>query len=415
MSLFRRETEEARANAWLGRILLTRPLSFTVLTAAGLAMVVAIGAYFVAGEYTRKARVTGVLAPVHGIVKIVAQQAGVVQQVFVQEGSSVGREDAVLIIADGRIADARQDIGSAIAIRLSERRQALVSQREHALAALRSEQALISRRRAALDRELLLLEGELASQGQRARLAHQSLDRALHLERTGFVSSAAVDRERDAALDHESRVAATRRARVGLAREAEGTELEAQSAYSRAHAQVAAIDMQLASLAQERIERDLQYRTTIAAPSTGSIAAVLVEPGQAIMPGTTVATLIPSDSRLEAHLFAPSRSIGFVRAGQEVLLRFLAFPHQKFGSHVARVVAVTRSAISPTDLGFVPADGSREPLYRIKVELSAQSINAYGREEPLQAGMQVEADIRLDRRRLIEWIFEPLLSLAGRA
>ena len=26
----------------------------------------------------------------------------------------------------------------------------------------------------------------------------------------------------------------------------------------------------------------------------------------------------------------------------------------------------------------------------------------------------VEADILLDRRRLIEWIFEPLLSLAGR-
>ena len=415
MALFRRETEEARANAWLGRILLTRPLSFTVLMGAGLAMAVAIGAYFVAGEYTRKARVTGVLAPVHGIVKIVAQQAGVVQQVFVQEGSSVGREDAVLIIADGRIADARQDIGSAIAIRLSERRQALVSQREHALAALRSEQALISRRRAALDRELLLLEGELASQGQRARLAHQSLDRALHLERTGFVSSAAVDRERDAALDHESRVAATRRARIGLAREAEGTELEAQSAYSRAHAQIAAIDMQLASLAQERVERDLQYRTTIAAPSAGAVAAVLVEPGQAIMPGTIVATLIPTDSRLEAHLFAPSRSIGFVRAGQEVLLRFFAYPHQKFGSHVARVVAVTRSAMSPTDLGFVPADGSREPLYRIKVELSAQSISAYGREEPLQAGMQVEADIRLDRRRLIEWIFEPLLSLAGRA
>ncbi len=415
MALFRRETEEARANAWLGRILLTRPLSFTVLTGAAIAMVAAIGAYFVVGEYTRKARVTGVLAPVQGIVKIVAQQAGVVQRVFVQEGSSVDREDAVLTVADGRIAEARQDIGSAIGIRLSERGQALLSQREHALAGLRSEQALISRRRAALERELLLLESELASQAQRANLAHQALERALNLERTGFVSTAAVDRERDAALDQESRVAATRRARVGLAREAEGTELEAQSAYSRAYAQVAAIDMQLASLAQERVERELQFRTTIASPAAGSIAAVLVEPGQAIMPGTTIATLIPSDSRLEAHLFAPSRSIGFVRAGQEVLLRYLAYPHQKFGGHMARVVAVTRNAIPPTDLGFVPVDGSREPLYRIKVELSAQSINAYGREEPLKAGMQVEADIRLDRRRLIEWIFEPLLSLAGRA
>jgi membrane fusion protein len=29
--------------------------------------------------------------------------------------------------------------------------------------------------------------------------------------------------------------------------------------------------------------------------------------------------------------------------------------------------------------------------------------------------MEVQADVLLDRRRLIEWVFEPLLSLAGRA
>jgi membrane fusion protein len=68
----------------------------------------------------------------------------------------------------------------------------------------------------------------------------------------------------------------------------------------------------------------------------------------------------------------------------------------------------------PGDLGFTPADGSREPLYRIKVRLASQSIDAYGHAEALKAGMQVEADILLDRRRLIEWIFEPLISLSGR-
>ena len=49
------------------------------------------------------------------------------------------------------------------------------------------------------------------------------------------------------------------------------------------------------------------------------------------------------------------------------------------------------------------------------MDLPAQAIDAYGKPEPLKAGMQVEADILLDRRRLIEWIFEPLLSLSGRA
>ncbi len=96
------------------------------------------------------------------------------------------------------------------------------------------------------------------------------------------------------------------------------------------------------------------------------------------------------------------------------MLRYLAYPHQKFGMHRANVVAVSRNPMAPADLGFTPPDGSREPLYRIKAVLDAQTISAYGRPEPLQAGMQVEADVQLDRRRLIEWIFEPLLGLAGR-
>jgi membrane fusion protein len=78
------------------------------------------------------------------------------------------------------------------------------------------------------------------------------------------------------------------------------------------------------------------------------------------------------------------------------------------------VTAIARSPLAPSELGFVPPDGTREPLYRIKARVDSQSILAYGREEPLQAGMQLEADIQLDRRRLIEWVFEPLLSLAGR-
>ena len=82
---------------------------------------------------------------------------------------------------------------------------------------------------------------------------------------------------------------------------------------------------------------------------------------------------------------------------------------------IERIIGIARNPLAPSDLGFTPPDGSREPLYRIKVELESQSIGAYGKPEPLRPGMQVEADILLDRRRLIEWIFEPILSLAGRA
>ena len=55
-----------------------------------------------------------------------------------------------------------------------------------------------------------------------------------------------------------------------------------------------------------------------------------------------------------------------------------------------------------------------EPLYRITVALDQQAVSAYGQTQPLVAGMQLEADVLLDRRRLIEWLFEPVLGIAGR-
>jgi membrane fusion protein len=97
-----------------------------------------------------------------------------------------------------------------------------------------------------------------------------------------------------------------------------------------------------------------------------------------------------------------------------VRVRFPAFPYQKFGSQRARVVSVSRSAVAPSEPGFAPPDGGREPLYRIRVALEAQAVSAYGHAEPLQAGMLAEADVLVDRRRVIEWVLEPLYSLAGR-
>jgi len=41
-------------------------------------------------------------------------------------------------------------------------------------------------------------------------------------------------------------------------------------------------------------------------------------------------------------------------------------------------------------------------------------VQAYGHAMSLQAGMAVDADIRLDRRRVIEWLFDPILSISRR-
>jgi len=53
-------------------------------------------------------------------------------------------------------------------------------------------------------------------------------------------------------------------------------------------------------------------------------------------------------------------------------------------------------------------------LYRITVALDQQTVAAYGQAQALSPGMQLEADVLLDRRRLIGWLFEPVLGIASR-
>ncbi|RTL39040.1 MAG: hypothetical protein EKK53_18050 [Burkholderiales bacterium] len=138
----------------------------------------------------------------------------------------------------------------------------------------------------------------------------------------------------------------------------------------------------------------------------------------------TVASIVPQASpgtdnpaELQAQLFAPSRTAGFVQPGQEVYLRFQAFPFQKFGMAKGSVVAVSRSPIAPSDLpsgqtqAIVTAAQANEPMYRITVQLPRQTINTYGRETALAAGMSVDADVRQDNRKIVEWLLEPALAV----
>ncbi len=414
-SLFRSESESARASSWLGRIVLIRPVSFSLISVAAVVIVAGLATFFTLGEYTRKARVVGQLAPAQGMMRIIAPQGGVVVASYVREGEEVEGDAPLFAVSDTRVNRAAEGLGAALAARLVSRRRALDRQRNHALAAFESEHASLTARKAGLGRELEQLDDEISMHTRRWALASQGADRARVLERIGFLSQAARDREEEARLEQASRVESVRRTRLSIEREVAAIDFELATSRSRAQTQLAGFDVQAASLEQERLERDVQFHATLVAPIRGTMASIVVEPGQVVTAGMTLATLIPIDATLEAHLYTPSRSIGFVRDGQDVLLRFLAYPHQKFGSQRARVVAISKNPLPPAELNFSPADGSREPVYRIKAALDAQTISAYGRPEPLQAGMQVEADIRLDRRRLIEWIFEPLLSLAGRA
>ena len=177
-------------------------------------------------------------------------------------------------------------------------------------------------------------------------------------------------------------------------------------------------------------ELDLQHAVLVLlAPVDGMVVTVATLVGQWATPSLGLATVIPVDqnvkkSELEVVLYAPSRVSGFVERGQQVFLRYQAFPYEKYGLKNGWVADVSSIPLSQNELpqhflGSILSNAQNtagnfqagESLYRIRVKIDAQSILADGHDRQIRPGMTVDADIIQDERRIWEWIASPLYSL----
>jgi membrane fusion protein len=131
--------------------------------------------------------------------------------------------------------------------------------------------------------------------------------------------------------------------------------------------------------------------------------------------GVPLVTVVPSNSKLQAILYAPSRALGFLKPGQAVKIKLDAFPYQKFGVAEGKVISIADSPVRASESSagtrLATSTETGEPMYTVRVELDKQIIEAYGNQQRLRPGMQLDAEIQLDTRRIYEWVLEPLFSL----
>ncbi|WP_024869710.1 HlyD family secretion protein [Pseudoxanthomonas suwonensis] len=408
--LFRREALDARRSSWLGGIQLAQPLRLWLLTLGAALAASAVIAFLVLGTYTRRSTVTGQLVPTRGLSTVVAPAGGVVGRVEVQEGDSVraGQRLAVVIVPRATLGNG--DTLAALEERLQRRQEGLVASKTAQLQQLRVQEAGLRSQLASARRELAQVEAGIATRREQVRIAHETLDRLRQLEDVRYVSLLQIKQQESVALAQvgemqvlERQATATRRMIAQL--EQALAELPAQRGSTNA-----GYEGELAALEQEQVETRARGELVLTAAVDGTVTALLAKPGQAVQAGQPLLSVLPGDGLLEAELLVPSRAIGFIEPGDRVMLRYQAYPYQKFGHQQGRVERISRSALGPGELGNAQA---AEPYYRVTVALARQAVVAYGREEPLRPGMLLDADILGERRRLVEWLLEPLYSLKG--
>jgi membrane fusion protein len=408
--LFRREALARRQERMFGDVVLVRPVSTGVFSAGSALVALCILTFLFLGHYTRRREVSGYLVPDKGVSEVIPPRPGVVARRMVEEGQHVRRNDPLFSISTARSSDGVADVDAAVIRHLDRRLDDLRDQYQSREKLARLEVRRDRDKVNGLKSQLQRLAEQLATDHQRLVTSSRRLNRYEALRDSGSISGARLDQARDdylrlqaAEQDLKSRQAALR-AELDAARSA----LPADRL--RARTRLSQIDDNIEEITQQLLRLGARREYVLRAPVAGTATAVTVHPGERVGDQPLV-SLVPDDAQMRARLYVPASAIGFIHPGEQVRLRYSAFPHERFGSYRGTVRAVSRTILTPREI-HAPLKLSR-PVYPVDVQLRRQSVMAYGRRLPLRPGISLKADILLDRRSLWDWILDPLYSALG--
>jgi len=410
--LFRQEAIDAQREKLLGEVSIARPLPTWVFTLLALAFAALIIGFMFWGEYTRRERVEGFLALDEGAAPILAPESGTLVELMIREGDEVAAGAAIARLSLERGTASGATSADLVQRELSMRVANLEAEKENVRLLAEQQKEQLRRRIDDLKKELAQADAEIRLQGSRVASAREDFQRTQQLVKDGFVSDTALTAKRNEQLDQQVKLEALRRSRASLERDLRSAQSDLPTVDLRARQQVDQLAREVGELKQDLVQEESRRETVIRAPIAGVVTNIAVSRGASLAAAAPLATVLPKGSGLEAQLLVPTRAVGFVQTGNEVVMRYDAFPFQRFGQYRGTVHDVSRTVWSPGEK--VGPMSVREPVYRIDVKLERQTVSAGGQEVALRPGMLVNADILLEKRTVFEWIFEPVLELRAR-
>ncbi len=412
--LFRPQAIESRRGRMSSGTTMRPPVSLALLTAALTVAVVVMGVFLGTQTYARKATATGYLAPLHGVVRVMPPRAGVIASVSVSDGDTVRAGDPLLRVEAGRMSVGGADLDANVRRALIQQRDLQLGQMALEEATARSEEQRLRERVERLGDECQALREQLSVQHGRVGLADEQATMSRDLAAKGYVAGVEQRRREDARLG-QAQAFDTLRQQLS-AKQGELVELRFALAQlpGRTANLLAAHRVAAAEIDSRLAEAEGQRAYLVVAPASGRVSAVQATAGNQADPTRPLLSIVPEGEELQAVLFVPERAIGFVALGQDVRLSLDAFPFQRFGAQYGTITNIARTLLRPEQLSASVLPPS-EPSYRVTVALREQGITAYGRVIPLQADMQLRADIIFDRRGFVQWLLDPVLSARGRS
>ncbi|WP_159731871.1 HlyD family type I secretion periplasmic adaptor subunit [Methylosinus sp. Ce-a6] len=169
---------------------------------------------------------------------------------------------------------------------------------------------------------------------------------------------------------------------------------------------------------------------TLVSPIAGAVIGLSVtSKNQVVSPSEELMRIVPDEAGLEIECYAENKDIGFIRPGQSAVIKIESFPFTRYGALDGHVLRVARDAIPEPDAQtaegnpaksqksayFGGAQRVQNLVFPVSVAPERRVMNIDGADVPLSPGMAVSVEIRTGKRRILEYLFSPLVETASRA
>lgn len=413
--LFRQQAVQYQHRGLQGDILLSSSLPSLLVSGALLVWLMAMLIWLLTSSYARKETVVGWLEPPQGVLRVYANNNGVIKELLVSEGERVSADQPLLVIHGNNLLANGDGMETHLLQELEHQQNLLREQQSRNQERFAQRTAEGIQRIARIKQELQLIEQQETTLDARQQLLNKQRERQQQLLSSGHISATDLERSQSEALTLKAEQQTLARQKLQQQRLLEEAQSE-QDRLPQDHAdQQTLIATQLSDLNQQITQWQGRQAFVVKAARAGVISNIRARIGQQVTPSqqTPLLTLQPENATLSVQLLVPARAAGFVQMDQRIDIRFDAFPYQKFGIYSGRVTQLSDTVLLPGELQQVPVS-VKEPVYLIVAQLGQDKVQAYGRDFSLKSGMTLSADIRLEERSLLRWLLDPLYSLRGR-
>lgn len=165
--------------------------------------------------------------------------------------------------------------------------------------------------------------------------------------------------------------------------------------------EISSLTASLAEIRNKRTQLEKQ-KQMLKSPIEGYVNTIFVHTiGGVVQPAEKIMTIVPKDAQKVIKAKVLNQDVGFVEEGMPVSIKIDTFNFQKYGILNGVVTVVSPNSIEDEKLGDV---------FEVYIEPKNTTLLVEGKEQTIKYGMTTTNEIKIGKRRIIEFFIYPLIK-----